>query len=317
MTEQKQSPIFPPRLVLLVGILAVSTASILIRFSQAEAPSLVIAAYRLVIASLILTPYIFLKQRKALLALPGKSFLLLVLSGFFLALHFAVWISSLEYTTVASSVVLVTTTPIWVALMSQLIFKEKLNKTILFGLGLAMLGSIIASLAENCSFDNFRLVCSFEAGLFRGKRMFGNLLALAGANFAAAYLIIGKKVRTKINTMVYIYVVYGFAAIFLLIAVLLSNLPIFGYSKHFYGIVFLLALIPQIIGHSTYNWALGYLPATFVSIALLGEPIGTILLSTLFLNETPASLEWIGGILLLTGIFIASQTKSTVSTSQV
>ncbi len=311
MTEQKQSSRFPPQLVLLIGILAVSTASILIRFSQAEAPSLVIAAYRLIIASLILTPYIFLKQRKALFALPRKSFLLLVLSGFFLALHFAVWISSLEFTTVASSVVLVTTTPIWVALISPLILKEKLNKTILFGLGLAMLGSIIAGLAENCDVADFQLMCSFKNDFFRGNRMLGNLLALAGANFAAAYLIIGKKVRAKINTIVYIYVVYSFAAIFLLIAVLLSNQPIFGYSTNFYGIVCLLALIPQIIGHSTYNWALGYLPATFVSIALLGEPIGTILLSTLFLNETPAALEWIGGVLLLSGIFIASQTKST------
>jgi drug/metabolite transporter (DMT)-like permease len=139
--------------------------------------------------------------------------------------------------------------------------------------------------------------------------MLGNALALLGAWMAAAYLVVGRRVRETVNTMVYVYVVYSAAAIFLITTCLVTQQPLFGYTPHFYLWAFLLALFPQIIGHTTYNWALGYLPTTFVSISLLGEPIGTIILSFFFLKETPTLIEAVGGILLLVGIYLSSRTS--------
>lgn len=309
MEPETPAPKFPPKLVLLVGILAVSTAAIFIRLAQAEAPSLVVAALRLAFAALLLSPWVLVTRWREIKALQRRDALILVLSGFFLALHFATWITSLEFTSVASSVVLVATTPLWVAAASPLLLKEKPDRILFTGMLLALAGSTIAGLAENCQFSMDGISCHFEGSLLQGGAMIGNLLALAGAVLAAAYLIIGRKMRTRLDMLVYIYVVYGSAAIFLLAGVLLSGYPLTGYSARLYGFTLLLALVPQIIGHSTYNWALAYLPATFVSVSLLGEPIGTIILAYFILHESPTPLEVIGGGLILAGIYLASRTR--------
>ena len=234
----------------------------------------------------------------------------MLLAGLFLAFHFGSWITSLELTSVASSVVLVTTTPLWVAVVSVFFLKEKLTRPLIVGLVVAMVGGIVVGISESCSITSGQFTCTAGLQLFQSRSMLGNFLALFGAWMAAAYLIVGRKVREHVDTMVYVYVVYSMSAIFLLGAALLTRQPLFGYSPHFYLWAFLLAIVPQIIGHTTYNWALGYLPTTFVSISLLGEPIGTILLTFLFLQETPTLIEAFGGILILTGIYLASRTPS-------
>lgn len=307
ITEKK--PI-SPTLVLLAGILAASTASIFIRFAQAEAPSLSIAASRLTIAVVLLTPYVLIKQRGELKQLQWKQIRIMVLTGLFLALHFGSWITSLEYTSIASSVVLVTTTPLWVALISSLFLKEKLTQPLLIGLIIAMIGGILVGIAENCSFHAGQFNCAFTGNAFQSLAMIGNGLALFGAIMMAVYLVVGRKTRQTMSTWVYVYVVYGFAAFFLVLLCIATAQPLFGFSGGFYLWVFLLALFPQLIGHTSYNWALGYLPTTFVSIALLGEPVGTIILSLFLLNESPSLLEGIGGIVLLTGIYLASRSSS-------
>ena len=300
-------PPLSPQIVLSFGILAVSAASLFIRFAQAEAPSLVVAAFRLTLASLLLTPYIFLTHRAEIKQLSRKQILPMLLSGLFLAFHFAAWITSLELTSIASSVVLVTTTPLWVAIIATLFLKEKLTTPLIIGLIVAMIGGVVVGMSESCSLKAGKLQCTWGNSLFQTQTMLGNFLALVGAWMAAIYLIVGRKVRETVNTMVYVYVVYSAAAVFLLIACLITNQSLTGYAPRFYLWAFLLALIPQIIGHTTYNWALGYLPTTFVSIALLGEPIGTIFLSFLFLKESPTWIEGIGGLLLLAGIYISSR----------
>lgn len=309
MSIAEKKPI-SPTLVLLAGILAASTASIFIRYAQSEAPSLSIAASRLTIAVLLLTPFMLIQYRNELQQLKWNQIRIMLLTGLFLALHFGSWITSLEYTSIASSVVLVTTTPLWVALISSLFLKEKLTKPLLIGLITAMAGGFLVGIAENCGFREGQFACTITGDAFQSRAMFGNGLALFGAFMMALYLVVGRKTRLSMSTWVYVYVVYGFAALFLILICIVTAQPLFGFSSSFYLWVFLLALFPQLIGHTSYNWALGFLPTTFVSIALLGEPIGTIILSFILLKESPTLLEGVGGIFLLTGIYLASRSSS-------
>lgn len=290
---------------ILGGILAVSTASIFIRFAQQDAPSLVVAAYRLTLASLILAPLALTRHRAELRSLTRRELLLGLLSGFFLALHFATWISSLEYTSVASSVVLVTTTPLWVALLSPLILREANGKTVVIGMLLALIGGGIVGVSDSCSWQN-GLVCPPLATFVRGTAFFGDFLALCGAWMAAGYILIGRRLRAKMSLIPYIFVVYGMAAIVLLVILVVSGEHFFGYLPLTYLWLLLLAIVPQLLGHSTFNWALRYLPASLVSITLLGEPIGSTILAYLILKESPTPLKIIGAVLILAGIYVAS-----------
>ena len=236
--------------------------------------------------------------------------ILALVSGIFLAIHFATWISSLEYTTVASSVVLVTTTPLWVALMAPLLLRERLHPVVFAGIFLAMLGSAIVGLADTCTIQGTSLACPPLADFVRGKAFFGDLLALAGALAAAGYIIIGRRLRARLSLVGYIFVVYGFAALALLAYLPLTGLPLFGYPPQAYLFFLLLGLVPQLIGHSSFNWALGYLPAAIVSITLLGEPVGATILALLILQETPTPLKLAGAVLILGGILISTYRKS-------
>ncbi len=300
-------PAVPPFLALSFGILATSTASIFIRYAQSSAPSLVIAACRLLIAALILSPLAVTRQRAELKTLARPDLWLALLSGFFLALHFATWISSLEYTSVASSVVLVSTTPLWVALLAPVAIKEPLSRPVFIGMLLALVGGVIVSLSDACAWQSGRLACPPLAEFVRGRAFLGDLLALAGAFMAAGYLLIGRSLRARVSMMSYVFVVYGMAALVLAVIMLAAGQSPFGYPPLTYLWFLLLALVPQLLGHSTYNWALGYLSAAYVSIALLGEPVGSTVLAYFLLNETPTVLKIFGAILILVGIYVASR----------
>jgi drug/metabolite transporter (DMT)-like permease len=302
-------PLISPLIAILFGILAVSTASIFIRFAQVEVPSLVIAAWRLTIASIILVPIAVTKNKKELLGLSRQGLILALLSGFFLALHFATWITSLQYTTVASSVVLVSTIPLWVALLSPFTIKEPIRRTVIIGLIFALLGVIIVAISDTCSITPGGLNCPDLADFMKGRAFFGDILALCGAIAGAGYLLIGRKLRANMSLVSYISLVYGMAAIVLIIIMLAAGLSPFGYSPQSYLWLILLAIIPQLIGHSTFNWALGYLSAAFVSITLLGEPIGSTFLAYIILQEKPTLIKLIGGGLILVGIYIASRSE--------
>lgn len=306
-------------LVLALGILAVSSASILIRIAQQEAPSLVIAAYRLTIASLVLLPLTLRRNRDELRRLTGKQIGLLAASGAFLALHFATWITSLEMTTVASSVVLVATTPLWVALASPIFLKEKISRAVWLGLALALLGSLVVAFSASCSLTAGRLACDLGQNFWSRNNLLGNGLALIGGVCAAGYLVIGRRVRPSLSLPVYILCVYCAAALGLLLLAFASGANFVGFhsatSFHVFSTAVWLCLLglalgPQLLGHSSYNWALGYLPAATVSVALLGEPIGTTVLAFFLLQETTSLIELCGGVLILVGIFITSRTSN-------
>jgi drug/metabolite transporter (DMT)-like permease len=305
MTDSRARLILP--FAIIIAILAVSTASIFIRFAQDDGmPSLVIAALRLTFATILLAPIALTKHLDEIKKFTRGEILLGAVSGFFLAIHFAAWISSLEYTSVASSVMFVSTGPLWVALLSPLLLKEHLERTALIGLGLALLGGTIVALADACAWDN-GLTCPALADLMQGGAMWGNFLALTGAWTVTGYLIIGRKLRVSTSLIPYIFLVYGMAALTLIVLMFITGNSPSGYAPKTYGWIFLLAAIPQLVGHSTYNWALKYLPAALVAVITLGEPIGSAILAFFILKETPALMVIFGGVLILAGIYLASR----------
>lgn len=289
-----------------MAILAISTASIFIRFAQADGmPSLVIATLRLTFASLLLAPLAFLKYFNEIKRFTHIEILLGVLSGFFLALHFATWISSLEFTSVASSAVFVSTGPLWVALLSPLLLREQVGWTAAFGLALALAGGIVIALADICSWQS-GITCPDLSGFLQARAIWGNFLSLLGAWAITGYLIIGRKIRSGMSLVPYIFLVYSMAAIFLISSTVLSRVSLFEYESKSYVWVLLLAMVPQLIGHSIFNWALKYMPATFVAGSTLGEPVGSALLAVFFLHEFPSQTVLYGGILILAGILLVS-----------
>ena len=284
---------------LATGITAVSFASIFIRL--AEAPSLVIAASRLTIASLILAPAAFIKSREELRALTKVDLRLAIFSGLFLGLHFATWISSLEYTSVASSVVFVSTSPLFVGLASHFLLKERVSRQMFVGIAVSVLGGMIIGYGD------------FSLG---PRELLGDFLALAGAVTVSGYLLIGRRLRPKLSLLSYIFLVYSTAAVFLIALCLAVQYPFSGYPAQTYLMFFLLAVVPQIIGHSSYNWALKYLPATFVGVGTLGEPVGSTILAYFILNEVPTLAKLGGGVLILAGIYISSRARSVAGSEE-
>jgi drug/metabolite transporter (DMT)-like permease len=295
-------------LTLLAGIAAVSTASIFIEFAQnAGAPSIVIAAFRMTLATLALAPLALTRYRSQLRQLKRREWLLALLSGVFLALHFSVWITSLQYTSVASSVVLVTTTPLWVALLSPLVLHERVGKATYIGLVLALLGGTVVGLSDACTWQAGSIVCPSAGVFFGGTAFLGDFLALAGAWMAAGYMLVGRKLRTQMDLIPYIFVVYGISAV-LLIAFMfgLGQSPL-GFTPITYLWLVLLALVPQLIGHSVFNWSLKYIPASLVSVTLLGEPVGSTILAYFLLQQQPGWVKIGGAVLILLGIWLAAR----------
>ncbi len=275
-------------LILALGVVSVSFAAIFIRL--ADAPPLVIAAYRLSLAALLIGPVAWIRSRAELRRLIKNNLAMTLLSGAFLALHFVLWITSLSYTTVASSVVLVTTSPIFVAIASHFLFHEKLSRRAILGMVICLVGAVVIG------YGDWRI--GSEAFL-------GDVLAFLGTLSVVGYLLIGRRLRQNTGLLSYSCLVYSSAALFLLLAVFTLNYRLFGYSATTYVMFALLALVPQILGHLSINWALGFVPATMVAIAVLGEPVGATALAFVILNESPAFTQIGGGILILSGIFIA------------
>jgi drug/metabolite transporter (DMT)-like permease len=290
--------------ILTIGVLAASTSSIFIRYAQEEANSLIIAAYRLGIATTILLPIALLRYRSTLLSFNRRQWLSLSLAGLFLGAHFGTWISSLAFTTVASSVVIVQTTPLFVMILSPLLLQERPKRYAYLGLFVALLGGIVIAISESCSLPLDR-VCLENLTQQSSRALTGDALALAGAISGALYMILGRSNRGTIDLIPYITVVYGIAAISLFLIVGFLRLPITGYSPSTYLWFLLLALLPQLLAHSSYNWVLRYLPASSVSLSLLGEPVAAAILAYLLLGEVLPGLRIIGALLILSGIAIA------------
>lgn len=271
-----------------LGMLAVSSGSILVKWAQ-EAPSLAIAFYRMFWAGLILLPVYWRNKDRGVAGIRGLTAWRL-LAAVALALHFAFWIGSLRYTSVAVSVLLVNTSPILVAGVSYFLFKERLTRRGWLGIALALAGS--ATLLHR---DLTRL------GDLRGAG-----LALAGAAALGLYLIAGRKVQSALGLWNYVYPTYLLAAVILLATTLLSGAAVGGFSGRTWLFLFLLGLIPQSVGHTCYNWSLKHLPATVVSALVLAEPALAPLLAWRLLGEALGWAELLGGLLVGAGILLVS-----------
>lgn len=292
-------------IVLFVGILAMSSASLMIRWAQQlGTPSLVIAALRLTTASLVLTiPAIRQRAWKDYATLSRSALSSLLISGLLLGLHFAAWVTSLSETSVLSSVVLVTTTPLWISLASPFLLGERTSRRAWLGMLITAIGGIVIGISG--------------IGESTGSTLFGDALALMGAIFGAGYLTIGRRVRNQLPLLSYLWLVYGTAAAVLLVWVLIAGVPLTGYPPMAYGWMLLLGLVPQLIGHSAANYAVRHLPASLVGITILGEPIGSTILAMMFLEERPRPLQIVGAILILLGIGVAIRTPTTTASDVV
>lgn len=279
-----------PFVGLSLGVVAVSFAAIFIRW--ADAPALTIAAYRLTIAVVILAPIVLATAREELQVLTWLDVRLALLSGAFLGFHFAFWISSLDYTSVASSVVFVTTSPLWVGLGAHVFTEDRLTRPLMMGILLAVVGGVIIGYGD--------------IGIGPSE-VFGDLLAILGAVTVAGYLLIGRRLRPKVSLITYIFLTYGAAAVALLLIALLTRQPFTGFSANTYLMFLLLAVVPQLVGHSTFNWALRYLSVTYVAVTIMGEPVGSTLLAWVLLDEPPTWFKVGGGALILTGIWLATR----------
>jgi len=271
-------------LALIGGVLGISTSAIFIRLGDAPAP--VMAFYRMFFAALFFLPGAIRQSRRVKISWQEVG--LALAAGMFLALHFLLWMSSLAYTSVASSVVLVTTHPIWVYLISVFFLKEKPTTMMWLGLALALGGGLLVATAQ-------------ELG---ETRLFGDFLALGGAMMVAIYLTLGRKLRQNLPVSLYSALVFGTASVFIALYMWFRGLPWFGYSGQTWLVFFALALFPTVLGHNTLNWALEFLPATMVSATVLGEPLGASLLAIVVLGEVPGGREILGSLITLVGILL-------------
>ncbi len=270
-----------------IAVVAVSWAAIFIKLTGA--PPLATAFYRMSFATLFILPLALKKFLPEIVKIRGKILIVTLLSGIFLGFHFATWITSLDYTSIPNSVVLVTTQPIFVAIFSHILLREKINLIIFSAILLALFGSFIISGGD------FKI----------GKANFvGDILALIGAVMAAAYLLCGRVVRQKLSLISYIFLVYFISAFVLGVLCVIWETPLYPYPAKTFLWFILLGLIPTVIGHTLYNWALKYLRAYLVGISILGEPVGATILAYFIFKQIPPTSTYLGAAAIFTGIFL-------------
>ncbi|MGH2663662.1 MAG: DMT family transporter [Actinomycetota bacterium] len=286
----------PRQLALLVlGVLAVSVSAPLIRL--ADAPPLAVAFYRNLFAAVLLLPLAAVRHGDELRSLGRRDLGLLAASGAFLALHFATWIPSVTLTTVAASTVLVTTQPVWAAGGARLLFGERIRPAVGVGIGAALAGAVLISGADF---------------ILSARAFAGDLLALAGAVTAAGYLLIGSRLRRRLSLLTYTGVVYSVCAFLLLVAVLVAGVPLAGYERRAWLLFALMALGPQILGHTVFNYLLRDLGATVIAVAVMGEPVLATALSLALFGEVPPLSVVLGGVVVLAGIYVSVTAQTRV-----
>ncbi|MEW6662055.1 MAG: DMT family transporter [Bacillota bacterium] len=282
---ESKPPAINPYAVLVLAVITCSFGSLFARL--AEAPPIIVAFYRIGLTTVILGPVAWVTCRKEILGLNPRELLIAAASGLFLALHFYTWITSLYFTTVASSTVLVSTHPLFVVAGSYLFLKEKVSAQALIGSILAIGGCVIIGLGD------------FALG---GKAFLGDMLAVAGAGFVAAYFVIGRGLRRKLSLLSYVVVVYSTCSLVLLFIALTTNAPLYPYPPETWALFLALAVVPTIGGHTLFNWVLGHLPAPVVSVSILGEPVVASILAVLFLAESPTLQQAAGGAIIIIGM---------------
>jgi drug/metabolite transporter (DMT)-like permease len=281
-------------IALAIGITVIAAASILIRMAQAgDVPSLVIAAVRLGISATILSVIVAITHQSFPRGVTPRHAGLAIIAGTCLALHFATWIQSLEYTSVASSAALVTTNPLWVGIVAWLLFGEKLNRWRVMGMFMTIVGSLAIAFSDSQT----------QQG---SNPLLGNALAIIGAMCGSAYFLVGRGLRNQLPLLHYVWMTYGSAAIVLLIAAVSTGNTRMDYPIEIWLVLLGLAVGPQLIGHTTINFAMRHFSALLVTIAILGEPVGSAILAFILFDEAIAPIQLVGFVGLLIGIAITA-----------
>ncbi|HER00645.1 MAG TPA: DMT family transporter [candidate division Zixibacteria bacterium] len=273
-------------LILFMAMLAVGWAAIFIRWCEGLHP-LLISFYRMFWAALIILPFSLSRPKKTFRGIKLRDLFIMLAVGFVLAMHFASWITSLFYTSVASSTVIVTTQPIYVLILTVIFTSEKVNRFSIFAILLALAGAIIVGWGDM---------------QFTRDHIIGDLLALVGAICAAIYIFIGRIVRQRVENTAYVQIVYGSSAVFLLLMVLIFADFQIAFPVRFHIYMFLLGLVPTAFGHTLYNWALKRIRAYIVGTSILGEPLGASFYAWLIFREVPPFTTYIGAILIFFGV---------------
>lgn len=279
------NPKVNPYLILAIGVISVSTSAILVKFSSA--PSGIIAFYRMFFSVLIMLPIFLLKYAPELRLITKRDWLFSSIAGIFLAFHFILWFESLNYTSVASSTVLVTLQPLFAFVGTYFFFKEKFTiRAILCGL-MAVVGSFIIS------WGDFKI---------SGSALYGDILALVACALITAYLMFGQSVRQRVSLITYTFVVYSISTITLLFYVLIKNESLLPYPTSDWVYFLLLALIPNLLGHTLFNWSIKWLSTSTISMAILLEPVGATILAYYLLSERIFFTQITGGLIIIASL---------------
>jgi drug/metabolite transporter (DMT)-like permease len=274
--------------LLALAVLAVSSSAILIRLS--EAPALAISFYRCAMAAAVLLPIALLRHGAEVRSLERRQWVVAMASAAALAAHFALWVPSLSYTSVAASTVLVTSSPVWVALLGRVTIGERVTRLAAAGIALSLAGTAVIAWGD--------------VGV-SARAAFGDALALGGAIAAAAYVLAGRDLRQRMSLLTYTGIVYTGAAGLLAVAMLMTRTRFTGYPPDVWGLFVLMTLGPQLLGHTVFNYLLAHLEASVVAISVTAEPVGASLLAFAAFGEVPAASAIAGGALILSGIYVA------------
>lgn len=298
-----------PMLVVGVAVVAVSTSAILVRLS--DAPSLVKACYRVLFMTLTVIPFLP-RYLPELRAIDPRDLLFATLAGIGLAAHFAAWFESLEWTTVAASVTLVQTQPVFVAVGAWLVLDERITRRMVGGIIIAMVGVVAMTLGgpvlSGITGDGPVLRTIVDA-FFGSGHLYGDTLALIGAIMAAGYVLSGRSIRQRLSVVPYVFVVYGVCTVTLFTVTASRGLPLLGYPIHEWALFIAMALGPGLFGHTLINWALKHVESSVVSVSLLGEPVGSALLALALFTEVPGTATIVGGSIVLFGILVTSRAR--------
>lgn len=273
------------------AVLALAFSSIFIsKLERTDVPPLVIAFYRMALATVLLMPAALAFKRREIAALARKDLVLLTLGGFFLAVHFGAWITSLKYIPISTSVVLVNSHPLFVVIASYLFLGEKPRRRSLAGTAVGLAGMIVIT---HDALGDIRLA------------MKGNGLALLGAFAVVGYFIVGRKARTRISLLGYVTPLYAVCALLLLLGVLAAGEPLYPYTATQWMYFAALAVVPTILGHTVFNWAIKHVRPSAISLAFLGEPVAASVLAFFFFAQRPPLATLIGGALVLAGVYLS------------
>lgn len=285
--EFTMKPKMHPYIPIAIGVIAVALSAIFVKMTTAD--SGVVAFYRMLFSVLLMSPVFLTRYLHEVKLLTKRDWIFSSIAGLFLALHFVFWFESLNYTSVASSTVLVTLQPIFAFVGTYFLFKEKISMQAFFSATLAITGSFIISWGD------------FQIG---GTALFGDILALLGCAFITIYLLFGQDVRRRLSLMTYTFIVYSVSTIALFFYILMKGASFGPYSSNEWMWFFLLALILNFLGHTLFNWALKYVSTNVISVAILFEPVGASILAYYIFKETLTTSQIAGGIVVIAGILL-------------